>query len=347
MQIEVETIGAAKGWIAEITGLDTKFGLARQFVGDRDYSGANKPRTRGVMTVAELEEGHLYEVNEPTSWKNTDRYFCTVRDGEKVRLSKEEVRAELESRHAPTVDTKGKEAVARSEAETQVRALLDQVPAIVSEARARVETERARKLDKAADFDFLLAIPVAEIEQALRETIAVTIGSDAENLNRFTSDQPSDFMRVVSTFLLGGKTSFVERAASLSRENLSQTALRYMVGRFTAVRDEREKELDREHQQQFETALDSVDPETLIDEPNEYAHLAVPGFPDLSINSCLFTDGVRLIVAGTRIARGERFICWGEQTDAARRLAERLNQAWRINKKGNIVRNEASLLSPR
>ncbi len=96
MTITLESIGGTgsgnRAWVAEITGPDAQFGLSRVFLaGVRDYSKANSVRSRGVRTAYALESGKLYEISAPESWKSTERYFATVRDGEIVRLSKEQV----------------------------------------------------------------------------------------------------------------------------------------------------------------------------------------------------------------------------------------------------------------
>jgi hypothetical protein len=76
-----EQIGGNKPWVAKITGLDPKYGLAREFVrGIRDYSGSNSVGSRGIETTFALEDG-IYEINIPRSWKQTDREFIRVADG--------------------------------------------------------------------------------------------------------------------------------------------------------------------------------------------------------------------------------------------------------------------------
>jgi hypothetical protein len=88
--LELEQIGSSKCWVARITGRDAKYGLARQFVnGIRDYSRANKPRTRGVYTIYSLAPG-LYEIQSPRSWGKTDRYFAQIAtDGELNKIPTE------------------------------------------------------------------------------------------------------------------------------------------------------------------------------------------------------------------------------------------------------------------
>lgn len=81
-----------KCWVAEITGLDTKYKYRRKFLGGKkDYSEANGPGSRGVYIYYILQEGRTYEVKSPQSWKRTDRYFCTIAKGMLIRLSEQEV----------------------------------------------------------------------------------------------------------------------------------------------------------------------------------------------------------------------------------------------------------------
>jgi hypothetical protein len=82
-----------RAWCAEIRlGLDPKYGFKRKFLrGQKDYSEANGPGSRGVYKYYNLEEGKIYEINSPQSWKHDDRYFCRIENGEEVRLEKTEV----------------------------------------------------------------------------------------------------------------------------------------------------------------------------------------------------------------------------------------------------------------
>ncbi len=85
------TGGFNRAWVAIIKDYyQGKF--LREFpLGYKDYSEANSKGSRGVYKYYYLEEGYIYEVSEPTSWKNTDRYFCRVEDGIEFKMSKEEV----------------------------------------------------------------------------------------------------------------------------------------------------------------------------------------------------------------------------------------------------------------
>ena len=88
--LEIERIGN-NGWVAEITGL-TDGKPDRTFLrGIRDYSRANKPRTRGVYEVFDLEAGVIYEISEPTSWSNTHRRFSRVEGDSLVEMTAADV----------------------------------------------------------------------------------------------------------------------------------------------------------------------------------------------------------------------------------------------------------------
>lgn len=79
-------------WVARIFGSDGRGGWARVFVeGARDYSSANSVGSRGVYITYFLEEGPIYEVSSPQTWKKTDRYFLRIVNGKPQRLTKEEV----------------------------------------------------------------------------------------------------------------------------------------------------------------------------------------------------------------------------------------------------------------
>lgn len=78
MTITLESIGGERPWVARITGTDSKFGLAREFVrGVVDYSHANSVCSRGVKTTYALAAG-TYQINDPQTWKRTARYFVAV-----------------------------------------------------------------------------------------------------------------------------------------------------------------------------------------------------------------------------------------------------------------------------
>ena len=103
MKISVETRGEQRGWIAEITGKDPKYKLAREFMGERDYSQADQHTGEGAITTAELQEGQLYEINAPHP-DGTERYFATVVEDALQELSFREVMERLEAREATSED---------------------------------------------------------------------------------------------------------------------------------------------------------------------------------------------------------------------------------------------------
>jgi hypothetical protein len=108
MTITLETIGETKCWVATITGTDKKFGWKREFVeGARDYSGANSVRTRGVHTSYDLTEGVLYEINQPCSWRRTERYLAIVRNGKLERVDAAGAKRHLAGAVRVEVDEEG------------------------------------------------------------------------------------------------------------------------------------------------------------------------------------------------------------------------------------------------
>lgn len=85
-----------RAWVARITGLDTRHGLARAFLPfKRDYSEANSLGSRGVFQWYEIPDGWLVEVNAPQSWKHADRYFARSERGRLVRMTRDELVAAL------------------------------------------------------------------------------------------------------------------------------------------------------------------------------------------------------------------------------------------------------------
>lgn len=86
-----------KPWVAEITGVDARYGLARKFV-DRlnDWRGAKRAwsgNAYGVVAAFPLREGRLYEVSRlrgSSSKRHVAREFIRVLDGkiEKVEVAK-------------------------------------------------------------------------------------------------------------------------------------------------------------------------------------------------------------------------------------------------------------------
>lgn len=83
-------------WVARITGLDERYGLAREFLKPlRDYRDSNSTCSRGVMLVFQLEEGSYFEVNELLSWKRERRYFCRSEGGSTVEVQESAVRTAM------------------------------------------------------------------------------------------------------------------------------------------------------------------------------------------------------------------------------------------------------------
>jgi len=81
----------SRPWVARLTGLDAKYGFAREFVhGQRDYSQANSVGSRGVYEYIPLKDG-VYEVNERLTWKRARRYFIRVQDAQITEISRDEV----------------------------------------------------------------------------------------------------------------------------------------------------------------------------------------------------------------------------------------------------------------
>jgi hypothetical protein len=94
----LDPLPASRHWVAEITGRSPKYGFERRFLEcKKDYTHSNSVGSRGVYAFFILSEGRCYEVNSPISWKNTDRYFCTVENGKIKRISKSEVEKWLNS----------------------------------------------------------------------------------------------------------------------------------------------------------------------------------------------------------------------------------------------------------
>lgn len=89
--IPTEVWRSQRPWVALITGVDSVYGLKRQFIkGYLDVSGANYSGDKGVMVHFLVEEGKLYEANYPVSRKKSERSFLT-HDGSTIKyLSIEE-----------------------------------------------------------------------------------------------------------------------------------------------------------------------------------------------------------------------------------------------------------------
>jgi hypothetical protein len=88
-------------WVAEITGVDPRYGFARRFLpGAKDYSRANRIGSRGVYVCYALEGGRIYEIFELLTRTRTRRYFCRYTKAGRQVLSAEEVLACLTSNTA-------------------------------------------------------------------------------------------------------------------------------------------------------------------------------------------------------------------------------------------------------
>lgn len=95
----------SRNWVAEIVGRSGRYGYERQFVTcKKDYTDSNSVGSRGVYAYYIVYDGHYYEVQEPVSWKNSLRYFCTVVDGEVVQITKEEMEQWLNA-HSESTST--------------------------------------------------------------------------------------------------------------------------------------------------------------------------------------------------------------------------------------------------
>lgn len=80
-----------RAWVAIIKDYE-RGQFIREFPrGYKDYSESNSKGSRGVYKYYYLEECNIYEVSEPTSWKNTSRYFCRIVNGALLVMEKEEV----------------------------------------------------------------------------------------------------------------------------------------------------------------------------------------------------------------------------------------------------------------
>jgi hypothetical protein len=78
-------------WVARIAGLDSRWGLRREFVRPNvDYSRANSVGSRGVYGYYLLDDG-IYEVSHPVSWRNHRRYFVRAAEGRIREIDREEV----------------------------------------------------------------------------------------------------------------------------------------------------------------------------------------------------------------------------------------------------------------
>lgn len=78
-------------WVAEIIGLDPKYKFSRLFIKhNTDYRESSNTGDRGVYFYFELKSGSIYEVNQRVSWKQTNRYFCKIENGQQVIIEDKE-----------------------------------------------------------------------------------------------------------------------------------------------------------------------------------------------------------------------------------------------------------------
>ena len=59
-------------WIAEITGLDQKYGLARQFLRTVALEFYKGSPSKLAVSLDDLEVGSFYEMKNPASWRHSD-----------------------------------------------------------------------------------------------------------------------------------------------------------------------------------------------------------------------------------------------------------------------------------
>ncbi len=86
-------VPARSSWVAEITGTDPKYGLARSFLPCKiDYSKSNSKGSRGLFADFILSQGKIYEVKSQVTQTRFERYFCTVdENGDIIKLDSDEV----------------------------------------------------------------------------------------------------------------------------------------------------------------------------------------------------------------------------------------------------------------
>lgn len=88
-------------WCAEIIGRSGRYRWERSFLrGQKDYSEANSVGSRGAYIYYHLEEGKVYEVKAPRTWRKTDRYFVRIEGGEPIEMTDAEVETWMPKRVA-------------------------------------------------------------------------------------------------------------------------------------------------------------------------------------------------------------------------------------------------------
>lgn len=91
-------------WVAEITGTDPRYGLAREFlVPRRDYRDASRSGERGVRCWWTLESGRLYQARCRVTWDRwVTRYLTVTPEGDIADVSEQEATAWASGISAPT-----------------------------------------------------------------------------------------------------------------------------------------------------------------------------------------------------------------------------------------------------
>ena len=82
-------------WVARLTGLDSTYGFAREFLRPvYDYTHATR-KGKNTMVYYHMAPG-VYELYYPVSWRHEERYFARVDEqGEIHRIERDEVIAWL------------------------------------------------------------------------------------------------------------------------------------------------------------------------------------------------------------------------------------------------------------
>lgn len=84
----------AMPWVAEVTGLSERYGLAREFLRPRyDYREANRTAARGVRAWWTLEEGRVYQARyRVTRDKWVTRWLTVTPAGEIAQITGDQAR---------------------------------------------------------------------------------------------------------------------------------------------------------------------------------------------------------------------------------------------------------------
>lgn len=79
-------------WVKEIIGInECGVFLTKKIKLMKDYANASSIGSRGVIAQCILSAEKCYEVKKPISWTKTETFYCTVKDGEVSKISKDEV----------------------------------------------------------------------------------------------------------------------------------------------------------------------------------------------------------------------------------------------------------------